>query len=46
MKYLLLFVVGFYIGRFDAKYGAKVGFELGKFTREKILRMEPLEYKD
>lgn len=44
MKYLIIFMVGFLAGRLDAKYGYEIFFEIGKFTREKILRMEPLDY--
>ena len=35
---LLSFVFGFYVGRWDAKYGAAVGLKLGKKSREFLIR--------
>ena len=47
MKLMLIFFLGVFVG--NLMYGPKAhdrGFAAGKFTREVIFRLPPLDYKD
>ncbi len=47
IKLVMIFLIGVLFGQL--LYGPKAydrGFEAGKFTREKILRLPPLDYED
>ena len=40
---IILFWIGFFCGKWDAKHGAEAGFRHGTWLRVNILRLPPVE---
>lgn len=38
MRYLLIFLLGWSLAKLDSKYGADIGYKLGKYTRELFIK--------